>query len=225
MNNRIILLAVAVILALVYTRIFENTFFKEIILVGIPTVIGVYTTKSIYDSWQKRKDAGAIKRRILEEYAQSFGNEYSMLGEFARMIYNKYLDYSVHSDTFKDEIKFKSKFPTDANLLPGVAYKNEWNKFDDKIWKNTYIKKKFLANFELYNKDERLSLDITRMDKMMHLCHQRVAVLVHSKNRDEFERTYNKIQVELDKIQSVNKSIGGQLAKKNFKMRLKIFKS
>ena len=55
MDGRIIAIGLAITFGLIYTRVFENEFFENIIIIAIPSVIGLFTTKWISNSWQRKK--------------------------------------------------------------------------------------------------------------------------------------------------------------------------
>ena len=137
--------------------------------------------------------------------------EYSMLGEFTGMLYNKYIDYSNPIEISENEIQFDHNFPTDKNEMPSMAYKKEWDEFNKKIWKNTYLKNKFLSNLRLYYKDEEFKIDISKMDNDLVLCHQKIAIFVHSKNKEKFEQNYKKIQSKREVILKSIKNIESRI--------------
>lgn len=219
MDGKIIAIGLAITFGLIYVRVFENEFFKDIIQIAIPSVIGLFTTKWISTSWQRRKETNEIKKKIIDEYTQSFGNEYTMLGEFAGMLYNKYFDHSIHRETSEHGIQFRYNFPTEESKMPSVVYKEEWEEFDKKIWKNTYLKNEFFSNFRLYYEDEKLSADILKVNEMLLLCYQRIDVFVHLKNPEEFQQTQEKIQSELDDILTNSMNIEAKLIKNEIKIK------
>ncbi len=219
MDGRIIAIGLAITFGLIYTRIFENEFFENIIIIAIPSVIGLFTATWASNSWQRRKETNEIKKKIIDEFMQGFENEYSMLGEFTGMLYNKYFDYSDYKETTKNIITFEHNFPTDENKMPSIVYKNEWNEFYKKFWSDVYLKNKFWSDFRLYYEDEKLHKDISKMDDMLLLCYQRIAMFVHSKNEKEFRQTHDEIKSELNKILRDIMSIERRLIKNDIKIK------
>ena len=70
-DGRIVAIGLAITSGLIYVRAFENEFFKDIILVTIPAVVGLFAIKWVPNEWQQYRFKVSLKKEILDLFESS----------------------------------------------------------------------------------------------------------------------------------------------------------
>jgi len=157
-DTRIIALGLAIISGLIYTRIFENEFFKDIMLIAIPSILGLLGSKWITNLWQIKKTKIEMKKEVLKNFQKSSKKIFVLMDTFALTVLDHYADYHNLKElpkTGKIEMGI-SKFPTDEDELPWAKFGSEFKDVKKEIEKTRFDSSRFLSSIRLFYNSEKL---------------------------------------------------------------------
>jgi hypothetical protein len=164
---------------------FDYGFFKDIVLVAIPTTATAFTSKWITNSWQTKKQKNELKRKILTEYEESFVAIHTLTGIFAITIYDSYRE-SVIVDKDGGHI-FPLKFPQEDNEKPSKKFYDKYRKMVEEAYALNYKINHFRTNILLYYQGYPELYD--KAGKLLDLAHGLFAsmlILFYSNNEQDF---------------------------------------
>jgi len=155
-DTKIIALGLAIIAGLVYTRVFENEFFKDLILVGIPVIVGSILAPTITRKWQTRSAKIKIKKEILESFAKSAQYQKNTLHQFVGLFIRTY--GKADKDKYDSESgisSFTLTVPLSGDDTPKSKLKNDYeqmnHRYDESKLSDETV---FISLIRLYFRDE-----------------------------------------------------------------------
>jgi len=201
----IILLTIIVVQTIVIfnsdiSKFFEADFYKEILLVLIPSMIGLITAKWVSNSWQQRKERNEIRKNTITEFTESFAKKYSMVGEFIGLLHNNYIDPALTIQNPNGTIKFVFKFPVNDAEKPFNKYAKEWELFKKEYWQLVYPSNKFLTSFRFYFDEKEIDTAIGISEEKMNSVFHMTSLFVYAKDLTEFKKWYSNMNTILDEV-------------------------
>ncbi len=145
---------------------FDYQFFKEIILILIPTLTITLGSKLIINSWQKRNEKTKIKRQILDEYEKSAKYMRACLYNFIRKM----------SDPFREGMTLDDK-----------VLKQEFFKLQDKIDTVEFSASKLISSLRLYYQNENLVREYRKILKHLSEMSLTVFLIIHSNSTKVYQ--------------------------------------
>ena len=172
---------------------------KAIILVVIPTVAGIITSKWITGSWQSRKEKNEIKRSILGKFEVLYGGMYGLIASFNARIYDICMNYNV--DTNATDLTDEQKL-SESTIQQGILtqVKEDYNEFQKKFNEKYYSIVILAGELKLYYSIEDLDETLKSLEDYLHAAYLWTMFLVNSKNLKDFLNCYNKCKDNLDNI-------------------------
>jgi len=195
-DGRIIAIGLVMTAGLVYTRVFENEFFKDIILISIPTVIGLFVSKYAPSQWQKYRQKISMKRELINLFSESTTSLRSYQISLVRDISDS---LSYHLST-TDKLIEKGIVQSDM-IFPENPVDELQNKFHSQflelIHKATEASIKrnlFKINLKLYTDDPKINSALNDLTQNNSLQRMYIKNLIYSQNIEEFIKISNGIR-------------------------------
>jgi len=185
----------------------EQTFQEDIILVLIPTVIGVFTSLLITNSWQKKKTKNEIKRKILSEYTNSVLNGFSKMTALHRAVI---MEYQLSSGKIKRRNNISSNKSDDGFVVPLELFSIEYEEFDKRYWDSLIAINQLVRSLRLYYQGgEKLADELVELKKILERTYSIFRQLMTSNDLKSFkdkktqftikENTFNKLAEDFEK--------------------------
>jgi len=190
----------------------EHEFLQEIILVMVPTVAGIVTTKWITNSWQDRKEKLELRKQILDEFNEGIPTMLSLLG----IRYSTYIEiqesfFMSHEKEYKKfEEKYRKQHPE-----PDQEFFGDENPVED------YEMKMIEEFFEKYSDESiesKIKNEIQKQREMLFLPYLKSKQFINSLplyfiKFEQLRKQYVEIYNEMRKITS---AINGMQYKRNW---------
>lgn len=190
---------------------FDYDFAKQMILVILPVIGGIFTSKWITNSWQARKESMEIKRKILELMDESYHKYYSLIANFGNQIYRAYDDYTTRFDTNGNLLSDKLIFPTNVSDMPLNMFKNEFMIFQKERNEIAYAKNRFGSSLALYFPSLLSKINVLEIE--LETAFHSVIALYHCQDRMSFDLRYNVMKESLNKARDVQQKLAFQIIK------------
>ena len=185
----------------------EHTFQEDIILVLIPTVIGVFTSLLITNSWQKKKTKNEIKRKILSEYTNSVLNGFSKITALHRAVI---MEYQYSSGKIKRRNNISSNKSDDGFVVPLELFAIEYEEFDKRYWDSLIAINQLVRSLRLYYQGgEKLADELVELSKILQRTYSIFRQLMTSNDLKSFkdkktqftikENAFNKLAEDFEK--------------------------
>lgn len=214
-DTRIIALVLAVVSGLIYTRIFENEFFKDIMLIAIPSILVLLGSKWITNLWQIKKTKIEMKKEVLKNFQKSSKRIFVLMDTFTLTMLDHYADYHDLKElpkTGKIEIGI-SKFPKDKDELPWAKFGSEFKEIKKEIEKTRFDSSRFISSIRLFYNSEKLEKefnDIARQLKYLFYVVERIA---KSQKKEEILKLAKHYTKKSDEIKLQIKTLEKNLIK------------
>jgi len=189
---------------------FDYDFFKQIIIVIIPIVLGFFVSNRVLHSWQLRKEQFQLKRNILEEFDKTIPYSRSLIFSF----YHEVLRYcsSVPQFSKTKQEKYLIKFDTNKiNSNPiSKEFEEKYEEFSRKYREVDLEINRFSSTVMLYFKDESIKKKFSNLlqdDVKLKLSFDKlfysIGIKEFLKNFDLFEKSYKENSNAIFKFRSV----------------------
>jgi len=165
---------------------FDYELATNLVLVVLPTVIGIIGSKLLVNSWQIRKEKFALRKDILVNFQETWPLASSI-------IFDLYLKISSEYSTIKPNAKIKNGkidvewfFPTIESEKPFNKFNEDFKKMDGQLSLTTHKGSGFRGLIVLYFKTSETILDL--FDNLKEDISEYIILLNHmilSKNLDE----------------------------------------
>ena len=195
MNGKIIALALAVTSGLVYTRVFENEFFKDIILIAIPVIIGLFAVKYIPNEWQQYRFKVSLKKEIIDTFVKSVKKDFVIQDTAHIQLVQHYSVSEQSIDPNTGGVTHRIVFPTESNEQPLIALKGEYNEFKKEHKEIKLDGETLVSKMRLYFDSELVAEEFLKLNIQAGKCHQCIRQGFESKNKEDFLlsiRTFSK---------------------------------
>jgi len=166
---------------------FDYEFFKEIILVLIPVIIGAMTARIVTNRWQIRNEKSKIKRKILEEFTDSI----KKCGELLNVLYlnigeKYYLTNYVLNENDEVNVTPILNFPKEEDEPPSHYFSSDIKKLKDDLYATASGLSTCLSSLRLYYRNEDLEREFKNLNAFVFAEYKLIIQLIHSKNEQEF---------------------------------------
>lgn len=204
-DSRFLGIALAITFALIYVRIFENNFFEQIIIISIPSILGLFGSKWIANSWQIHKDKIKMKEDVLLGFDNSAKNVFNIQENFVIKLITKYGSIQ-NSEKLIEEgtIDYSAdNYPLDVKKQPRQMFFNEYKKVQEDLLKVRYDGSHFMTLLKLYYHDETLSGTYLKIQRNLRDRWIIVEKWMDSKTSVEFITHGTEYQKHTDKIRQL----------------------
>lgn len=175
--------------------------FYNILLVLIPSLIGLSTTKWVTSNWQTRKETIEIRKNIQNEFDESIGKLMLLLIGLNRKIWTHYT--KVNNQTISKNGKLynlDTVFPPEPNEFPAIKFADEIQQFDNEFQAEVSFWK-FETSIVLHYKDSK-SLQKDLIPIITKIPDARIELLkfVNSKNEGEFDQYHETFNTQMNEL-------------------------
>jgi len=196
-DTKIVAIGLAAIAGLTYTRVFENEFFKDLILIGIPVLMGSILAPYISRSWQTRSAKIKIKKEILESFAKSAQYQKNTMHQFLGLFVRTY--GNADSDKYNWErgsSSFTLTVPISGDDSPKSKLKNDYEQMNRRYEESKLSDETvFISLIRLYYRDENIIKQYLEIQKKIGYNRNILYELMQDREQGELEKMlkeYNK---------------------------------
>jgi hypothetical protein len=190
---------------------FDYDFTKQIVLVILPIIGGIATSKWITHSWQSRKEDIEIRRKILEQLDESYHRYYSLIANFINQVYRGYEDYTPRYDANGLALPQQRIFPTNTSDMPLNKFKNEFLEFQQEHDDISYPVNRFGSSMALYFHSLLKQMD--EVDQTLELAFHMAIKLYHCQDKTSFEVCFDLAKDTLNKARNMQQKLAFQIIK------------
>ena len=184
---------------------------RDVIIVLIPTLIGVFTSKWITNSWQQRKEETEIKRKILEQMDESYHKSYSLLANFVNHVHRGYDDYTPRYDANGKLLPQQVIFPTNSSDMPFNKFKDDFLKFQKEYDDISYAENRFGSSLALYYPS--LLNQLGKIDENLDMAFHTAIKLYHCQDKMSFEVCFDVAKEALNEARSKQQELAFRIIK------------
>lgn len=184
---------------------------RDVIIVLIPSSMGMITSKWITNSWQQRKEDTEIKRKILEQMDESYHMTYSLIANFVNHVHRGYDDYTPRYDANGKMLPQQVIFPTNNNDMPFNKFKDEFLRFQKEYDSISYAENRFGSSLALYFPSLLNQLD--KVNQTLEIAFHTAIKLYHCQDKMSFEVCFDIVKDTLNKAREVQQGLAFQIIK------------
>lgn len=171
----------------------DYEFGKQITLIFIPIVIGIFTSKWLTSSYQQNKERSDIKRRILSEFTESYAKKYTLIRIFRGFIIEQYTIVKEKNNELETEVIFPEN-----TEKPLTKYNNEWKKFVEDFATISFSSNVFWRSLIYYYNDENLQDKVSKTSDKLYDAYHATRLFCESDTVKDFHSRNDKIDEKLD---------------------------
>ncbi|MCV0430472.1 hypothetical protein [Nitrosopumilus sp.] len=216
-DGKIISLALAITSGLVYTRVFENEFFKDIILVAIPAIIGLFAVKRVPNEWQQYRFKVALKKEIIDTFVKSVKKSFVVHDTAHIQLVQHYSVSEQPIDPTTGGVTHNVVFPTEPNEQPMMALKDEYNEFKNELKAIKLNGETLVSKMRLYFDSELVAEEFSKLNIQAGKCSQYIRQGFESKNKESFLMNLNAFSNEVKLWRDLSDKFENTLAKHKIK--------
>lgn len=212
-DTRILGIILAITFTLIYVRIFENKFFEQIIIIAIPSILGLFASKWITNSWQIHKDKIKMKEEVILAFTNSAKAVFNIQENFVITLLTRYCTI-VDSGKLIDEGEIDyvvNNYSSDAKEHPRQKFSKEYSEVQRDLLKVRYDGSHFLIILKLYYHDETLTNTYLKIQRHLRERWLIVEKLIDSKTSKDFKDFLDQYQKHTDKIRGLIKTFDEKL--------------
>ncbi len=185
-DSRIVAIGLAITSGLIYVRAFENEFFKDIILVTIPAVVGLFAIKWVPNEWQQYRFKVSLKKEILDMFAKSVKKSLVVHDIAHQQLVKRYstFEHPINLDT--GGVDHDVVFPTDTNEQPLIALKNEYYEFKKEMNEVKLNGEILVSKMRLYFDSKKIGDEFFKINIQAGKCSQHIRLGFESTNKESF---------------------------------------
>lgn len=199
-DTRIVAIGLAVAAGLVYVRAFENEFFKDIIMIAIPSLIVLFASNWVSNQWQIRKAKIANKKELLNGYVNSIKRPIMLIDMFVYQVQMSYsLPGSLH---YKETGAVTRTVDFDATDTPDKRFKDEFERLNTQLAKIRFESNLFLTSSRLYLRDESLEEEYNLLHNKIGHLRTILYDIMDSKTKDDLIENMKKYRENFKLIKS-----------------------
>ena len=217
MDGRIIAIGLAVTSGLVYTRTFENEFFKDIILIAIPVIIGLFVAKLVPNEWQQYRFKVSLKKEIFDLYVKSVKKSLVVLDTAHIQLTQHYSVSEQSIDPNTGKITHTIVFPTDTNEQPLIALKDEYDEFKKEMKETKLNGETLVSKMGLYFDSKLIAEEFRKMNLQAGKCSQYIRLGFESTDKESFLTNLNAFSNEVEILGGMSDKFENTLAKHKIK--------
>lgn len=192
----------------------DYEFIKQIILVSIPVIAGIITSKLLTNSWQIKKEKMEIKRKILDELDRSYGRYYSLLANFTNHIYRGYDDWATRFDANGKPHPPQIIFPSNLDDFPINKFKKEFQEFLKNYDDIAYSETSFGTSLALHL-PERFLVSMNKLDESLELAFITTLRFLNTTDKITFEMYHELIKENLEKARTLHQELAFQIIRES----------
>jgi hypothetical protein len=184
---------------------------RDVIIVLIPTAMGVITSKWITNSWQQRKEETEIKRKILEQMDESYHKSYSLIANFVNRVHRGYDEYTPRYDANNNMLPQQMIFPTNSSEMPFNKFKDEFLRFQKEYDDISYAENRFGSSLALYYPSflNQLQKVIDKIELAFHTAIK----LYHCQDKTSFEVCFDVVKDMLNEARRAQQELAFSIIK------------
>lgn len=184
---------------------------RDVLIVLIPTSMGMITSKWITNSWQSRKEKMEIKRKILEQMDESYHRYYSLIANFINHVNRGYDDYTPRYDASGTMLPQQMIFPTNISDMPFNKFKDEFLIFQKEHDDIAYSMNRFGSSVALYFPSLLDQMD--KVDQTLEIAFHAAIKLYHCQDKMSFEVCFSVAKDTLNKAREIQQDLAFQIIK------------
>lgn len=217
MDGRIVAIGLAVTSGLIYIRAFENEFFKDIILVAIPAVIGLFAIKRIPNEWQRYRFRVSLKKEILDMFAKSVKQSFVVHDTAHQQLVKRYSTFEHPINLNTGGIDHDIVFPTDTNEQPLIVLKNEYDEFKKEMKEIKINGETLVSKMRLYFDSKEIGDEFLKMNIQAGKCSQYIRLGFESTNKESFLKNVQAFDEESKILRNLSDKFEDKLARQKIK--------
>jgi len=177
----------------------DYEFTKNIILVILPTVIGIIGSKVLVNSWQIRKEKFNLRKEILTNFEETYPLAQSSIYGFYYKLASEYADADKNAEYDEDgHIDAQWKYPTNEAEKPYKKFIDDFKSLNLLLSQINHKVHSFTGLIVLYfEDDEKISPVFESLRDDLHTLHLRIDRMVNAKSIEEIV-TANKEFLEIN---------------------------
>jgi len=190
-DTKIVAIGLAVFAGLAYIRIFEYEIFGGVILVTIPSLVGLFGSKWITQTWQERSTKIKMRKEVLEAFGNSTIQYKNAIHQFIETFLETYgkRDFKKYSKE-KGVSTFDMTFPTEEHLKPRVLLKEEIHNLKQQMNSCKIVNEpNFISLFRLYYRDNEVEKLFHEIEKSLVLMKNAVFALIDAESLEVVKKT------------------------------------
>lgn len=180
---------------------FDYQFFKDIILVAMPTVAAFFTSKYVANAWQIKNEQISLKRKILSELDESFSQVLYHMKAFEAKIWS---EYTVISEaTYSEDGKIYNAItviPPEEKDQPLQKFSKEIKQFRNEHLQLSEKSWKFQSTLSLYFGSGSFAKEYNAISSQIRPATIELEKLFLSKNVKTFEEQHRVFYVYVESI-------------------------
>lgn len=199
----VVIEASMIIISQDYSKItFDYEFFKDIIIVFIPVVAGIFSSKLIVNSWQIRKEQLKLQKEISEALEKSISKSLVVMDNFVRVVNHAYVvyknDQSVDADGY---VKVDIVFTDLEQDLPINKFAAEYKQFHEDYNQINFDTIYFKSILKLYyDKPTVLESEYKKLIQIDGEINHEIEKLIRARNATEYSSYYELINTNLEDL-------------------------
>lgn len=172
----------------------DYEFIKNLVLVVIPTLIGIIGSKLLVNSWQIKKEKFALRKSILTNFEETWPLAESMIYAFYLKISSEYADVKQNVEYVDGKIDVNWKYPIEESEKPFNKFNEDFNLLTQQLSKIAHKINGFRGLIILYFEESEAIIELfDSLRSDMHGYHLRIDHMVHSKNIDVLLKGNNEL--------------------------------
>lgn len=217
MDGRIVAIGLAITSGLIFVRAFENEFFKDIILVAIPAVIGLFAIKRVPNEWQKYRFKVSLKKEILDMFAKSVKKSFVVHDIAHQQLVKRYstFEHPINLDT--GGVDHDVVFPTDTNEQPLIALKNEYDEFKKEMNEVKLNGEILVSKMRLYFDSKKIGDEFFKINIQAAKCSQHIRLGFESTNKESFLKNVRAFDEESKILRNLSDEFEDKLGSQKIK--------
>lgn len=185
--------------------------FRDVLIVLIPTLTGVITSRWITSSWQQRKEETEIKRRILEQLDESHHKNYSIIANFLNRVHRGYDDYTPRYDKNGRMRPQQMIFPTNIDDMPFSKFRDEFTVFQKEHEEIAYAGNRFGSSIALYYPS--LLSQLQKIDENLEVAFHSAIKMYYCQDKMSFEICFDVAKDALNKARKEQQELAFHIIK------------
>lgn len=177
-------------------------FLFQLILVSVPVLAGIITSKWVVNSWQERKEKSEIKRKVLTDFENSFERDFELADIFYSLLMENYTNYSEVGGPSKNDFNPKLQIPFDHRLKEVKIILEDFKKLQKDLYQNRFTESTFTSSLNLYFGQTISEKELSLVKDQVDWLYLQVRKLVNSKTKEEFiqnsidyDSLYNEVRI------------------------------
>ncbi len=175
---------------------FDCDFLKQLILLGIPIGVGIYTSKKLTNSYQKNKEKSDLRRRVLSEFTASYTKKYTMIKIFYSLIHEQYHVATIEQGM----VKQNKNLPDDPDDIPSKKYSDKRNDFAEEFADISFSSNVFWRSLGFYYADVELSAKVKELSAELYDAYSLTKLFFESSQPSEFFQRYDQLEAKMNSL-------------------------